>query len=344
MTATEREANGVRRDDEVVVPGRVRPRRLRRSAALRDLVAETRVRAEQLIMPHFVEPRDRGVDPIPSMPGIARLGVDDLVRTVEADRKLGIRSVLLFGTPPEGAKDAEGKSAHDRNGAVPRAVRALRKAMGDDIVVLTDVCLCAYTSHGHCGVLSGDEVDNDRSLGALAEMALAHAEAGVDLVAPSDMMDGRVAAIRDALDRRGHTGTGILSYAVKYASAYYGPFRDAADSAPQHGDRRGYQMDSRNAAEAVREACLDEAEGADMLMVKPALAYLDVIRRVREATALPLAAYNVSGEYAAVKAAAERGWLDEPAVVRENLQAIVRAGADIVITYHAREALAGRWL
>jgi porphobilinogen synthase len=344
MTDTAREAKGVRRNDEAVGPGRVRPRRLRRSAALRDLVAETRVRAEQLIMPHFVEPRDRGADPIPSMPGISRLGVDDLVRTVEADRKLGIRSVLLFGVPPDGAKDAEGTSAHDRNGAVPRAVRALKKAMGNDIVVLTDVCLCAYTSHGHCGVLSGDEVDNDRSLGPLAEMAFAHAEAGVDLVAPSDMMDGRVAAIRDALDRRGHTGVGILSYAVKYASAYYGPFRDAADSAPQHGDRRGYQMDSRNATEAVREARLDEAEGADMLMVKPALAYLDVIRRVREATTLPLAAYNVSGEYSAVKAAAERGWLDEPAVVRENLQAIVRAGADIVITYHAREALAGRWL
>ncbi|MFI5309994.1 MAG: porphobilinogen synthase [Gemmatimonadales bacterium] len=330
--------------DQEAVIGRVRPRRLRRSPALRDLVAETRVRAEQLIMPHFVEPRDRGADPIPSMPGISRVGVDDLVRIAESDRKLGIRSVLLFGVPSEGAKDAEGTSAHDPAGTVPRAIRALKKAMGSDIVVLTDVCLCAYTSHGHCGVLSGDTVDNDRSLGPLAEMAITHADAGADMVAPSDMMDGRVAAIRDALDRRGHSAVGILSYAVKYASAYYGPFRDAADSAPQHGDRRGYQMDPRNGREAVREARLDEAEGADMLMVKPALAYLDVIRRVREVTTLPLAAYNVSGEYSAVKAAAERGWLDEPAVVRENLQAMVRAGADIVITYHAREALAGRWL
>jgi porphobilinogen synthase len=209
---------------------------------------------------------------------------------------------------------------------------------------MTDVCLCAYTDHGHCGVLVGDEVDNDRSLAPLAAMAVAHAEAGADLVAPSDMMDGRVAALRDALDAEGHTATGIMSYAVKYASAYYGPFRDAADSAPHHGDRRSYQMDSRNAAEAGREAMLDEAEGADMLMVKPALAYLDVIRRVRELTTLPLAAYNVSGEYSAVKAAAERGWLDEAAVVRENLHAMVRAGANLIITYHARAALAGSWL
>jgi porphobilinogen synthase len=209
---------------------------------------------------------------------------------------------------------------------------------------MTDVCLCAYTDHGHCGVLVGDEVDNDRSLAPLAAMAVAHADAGADLVAPSDMMDGRVAALRDALDAEGHTATGIMSYAVKYASAYYGPFRDAADSAPHHGDRRSYQMDSRNVAEAGREAMLDEAEGADMLMVKPALAYLDVIRRVRELTTLPLAAYNVSGEYSAVKAAAERGWLDEAAVVRENLHAMVRAGANLIITYHARAALAGSWL
>jgi len=328
----------------ITSPGRVRPRRLRRGAALRDLVAETWLRAEQLVMPHFVLPADRGNDPIASMPGISRLGIEDLVRTVESDRRLGIRTVLLFGSPPAGQKDGDGSSAHDPEGAVPRAVRALKVAMGEDVVVLTDVCICAYTDHGHCGVLANGVVDNDKSLRPLVEMALAHAEAGADLVAPSDMMDGRVAAIRDALDSANHTDVGILAYAVKYASAYYGPFREAADSAPQHGDRRGYQMDPRNADEAVREARLDEAEGADMLMVKPALAYLDIVRRVREASSLPLAAYNVSGEYSAVKAAAARGWLDEPMIVRENLQAMARAGADILITYHARDALAGGWL
>jgi porphobilinogen synthase len=329
---------------QIAAPGRIRPRRLRRSPALRDLVAETSVLARQLVMPHFVLPVANANEPIASMPDIFRTGVDDLLRAVESDHKLGIKSVLLFGTPPAGAKDATGSSAHDPDAAVPRAVRALRAAFGQDLVIMTDVCLCAYTDHGHCGVLVGDEVDNDRSLAPLAAMAVAHAEAGADLVAPSDMMDGRVAALRDALDAEGHTATGIMSYAVKYASAYYGPFRDAADSAPHHGDRRSYQMDSRNVAEAGREAMLDEAEGADMLMVKPALAYLDVIRRVRELTTLPLAAYNVSGEYSAVKAAAERGWLDEAAVVRENLHAMVRAGANLIITYHARAALAGSWL
>jgi porphobilinogen synthase len=317
-------------EPQVAVPGRIRPRRLRSSPAMRELVAETSVLARQLVMPHFVLPAEKAVEPIASMPDIFRTGVDDLVRAVASDHRLGIKSVLLFGTPPEGAKDATGTSAHDPNGAVPRAVRALRSEFGGDLVIMTDVCLCAYT--------------DDRSLARLAAMAVAHAEAGADLVAPSDMMDGRVAALRDALDANDFSGTGILSYAVKYSSAYYGPFREAAGSAPQHGDRRSYQMDSRNSAEAVREAKLDEAEGADMLMVKPALAYLDVIRGVRDATTLPLAAYNVSGEYSAVKAAAERGWLDEAAIVRENLHAFVRAGANIVITYHARAALAGGWI
>jgi porphobilinogen synthase len=330
--------------ETLVTPGRVRPRRLRRTPALRDLVAETRVRADQLIMPHFVLPSARGDEPILAMPGISRMGIEPLVRTVEADRKLGVRTVLLFGTPAPGDKDADGSAARDPEGTVPRAVRALKDALGSDIVVVTDVCLCAYTDHGHCGVLRDGEVDNDASLGPIAEMAAAHAEAGADIVAPSDMMDGRVGAIRDLLEERGFSGTAILSYAVKYASAYYGPFREAADSAPQHGDRRSYQMDSRNAREAVREALLDASEGADMLMVKPALAYLDIIRAVREAVDLPLAAYNVSGEYSQVKAAARAGWLDEAAVVRENLHAMVRAGADILITYHAREALAGGWL
>jgi porphobilinogen synthase len=295
-------------------------------------------------MPHFVLPSARGQEPIASMPGISRLGIEPLVRAVESDRKLGVRTVLLFGTPAPGEKDADGSSARDPDGTVPRAIRALKDALGSDIVVATDVCLCAYTDHGHCGVLHDGEVDNDRSLAPIAAMAAAHAEAGADIVAPSDMMDGRVGAIRDLLDERGFVNTAILSYAVKYASAYYGPFREAADSAPQHGDRRSYQMDPRNAAEAVREALLDVAEGADLLMVKPALAYLDIIRAVREATDLPLAAYNVSGEYSQVKAAARAGWLDEAAVVRENLHAMARAGANVIITYHAREALAGGWL
>jgi porphobilinogen synthase len=331
--------------ERIAGPGRARPRRLRRTAALRDLVAESApIRAEQLVMPYFVLPADRGDEAIASMPGISRLGVENVARAVESDRRLGIRAVLLFGLTPDESKDSVGSASHDPEGAVPRALRALRAVLGSDIVLMTDVCLCAYTDHGHCGLLVDGEIDNDSSLGALAEMAATHAEAGADLVAPSDMMDGRVAAIRDLLDERGFPGVGILSYAVKYASAYYGPFRDAADSAPKQGDRRSYQMDARNAGEAVREARLDEAEGADMLMVKPALAYLDVIRRVREATTLPVAAYNVSGEYSAVKAAAVNGWLDEAAIVRENLMAMGRAGANVIITYHAREALKGRWL
>jgi len=332
-------------DDEPRARGRRRrPRRLRRGALLRDLVSETRLTPERLVMPHFVLPAERGEEPVASMPGIARTGRSELVRRVGADLELGIKSVLLFGLAAEGAKDARGTHAAHPSGAVPAALRALKREFGDDLLVITDVCLCAYTDHGHCGVLERGEVLNDASLPHLCDMAVAHAQAGADLVAPSDMMDGRVAAIRDALDAHGLERTGLLAYSVKYASAWYGPFRDAADSAPGAGDRKGYQMDPRNAREAEREALLDEEEGADMLMVKPALAYLDVIRRVRAVSNLPLAAYNVSGEYSAVKAAAERGWLDEAAVVRENLVAMVRAGADVVITYHAREALAGGWL
>lgn len=325
-------------------PGRIRPRRLRTTAALRTLVAETEVPADRLVMPHFVLPKAEGRDPIASMPGIDRMGHKDLLDQVGSDLELGIQAVLLFGLPPGGTKDAEGSYAWDPVGAVPHAVRGLKKAFGEDLVVITDVCLCAYTDHGHCGVLEGDEVRNDPSLPLLAEMALSHARAGADVVAPSDMMDGRVAAIRDRLDESGFETTGILSYSAKYASAYYGPFREAADSAPGKGDRQGYQMDSRNAREAERESLLDEEEGADLLMVKPALAYLDVIARVRAASRLPLAAYNVSGEFSAVKAAAERGWLDEARIVRENLYAIRRAGADVIITYHARDAMEGGWL
>ena len=322
----------------------IRPRRLRATARLRALVRESRVGAEQLIMPHFVLPTDRADEPIASMPGISRCGTENFVQRALADADLGIRTVLLFGTPAEGSKDDLGTGASAPDSAVCRAVEALKRQAGDDIVAITDVCLCAYTSHGHCGVLRDGKVINDETLPLLREAAVQHAAAGADLVAPSDMMDGRVAAIREGLDNVGHTDVGILSYAVKYASAYYGPFRDAAESRPAAGDRKAYQMDPANVREAVREARLDEREGADMLMVKPALAYLDVVRAVREETTLPLAVYNVSGEYSAVKAAAERGWLDEAAVVHENLGAMARAGADLIITYHAREALQQGWL
>jgi porphobilinogen synthase len=308
------------------------------------MVAETRLSADRLIMPHFVVPAEHAVDPIPSMPGIARYGFQDLLSRVELDCKLGIRTVLLFGLPAPGSKSPSGAAAADTQGAVPTAVRLLKQAFGSDLLVMTDVCLCAYTDHGHCGLVERGEVVNDPSLAALSRVALCHARAGADFVAPSDMMDGRVAAIRALLDREGWQQVGILSYAIKYASAYYGPFRAAADSAPGFGDRRTYQMDPRNAREALREARLDEKEGADLLMVKPALAYLDVIHRVRRHTDLPLAAYNVSGEYAAVKAAAQCGWLDLARVVHENLTAMARAGADLILTYHAREALEGGWL
>jgi porphobilinogen synthase len=297
-----------------------------------------------MIMPHFILPAAKGREAIASMPGIERLGIEDLVRQAESDRSLGIKTVLLFGLPGEHEKDPVGTAASDPHGTVPEACRALKKAFGKDLLVITDVCLCAYTDHGHCGVIVEDDVDNDRSLERLAAMAVAHAAAGADIVAPSDMMDGRVAAIRDALDDAGLATTGLLSYSVKYASGYYGPFREAADSAPGKGDRQGYQMDPRNVREAVKEALLDEAEGADMLMVKPALAYLDVLAEIRASFDQPLAVYNVSGEFSMVKAAAARGWIDERVVTMENLHAFRRAGADIIITYHARQALAEGWL
>ena len=278
------------------------------------------------------------------MPGIERLGIRELIETIGADMKLGIRTVLLFGLAEDGCKDSTGSASGDADSAVTNAVRALKAEFGDELMVMTDVCLCAYTDHGHCGVLEDGDVKNDPSLPLLTSMAVAHANAGADIVAPSDMMDGRIAALRDGLDAAGHEGIGILSYAVKYASAWYGPFRDAADSAPGHGDRKSYQMDPRNAREASKETALDEAEGADMLMVKPALSYLDVIARMRAETHLPVVAYNVSGEFSAVKAAAEKGWLDEGAVVYETLTSIARAGADLIITYHAREALREGWI
>ena len=329
-----------------------RPRRGRATRALRDLVAETTVLPQQLVMPHFVLPQDAGEEAIETMPGISRYGQADLLRAVEADLALGIRSVLLFGLCDEADKDGQGRAACDPAGAAPRAIRSLKQAFGEALVVISDVCLCGYTNHGHCGLMSGGRIDNDASIARLAEVASAHAEAGADIVAPSDMMDGRVATIRQALDSKGLVDTGVLSYAVKYASSYYGPFRDAAHSAPRQGegrgegpeDRQGYQMDLRNTREAVREAQLDVEEGADFLMVKPALAYLDVLASVRAHTTLPLFAYNVSGAYAMVRAAAARGWIDEAAIVREHLLAMRRAGADAVITYHARMALQQGWL
>jgi porphobilinogen synthase len=324
-----------------------RPRRMRRTATLRNLVAETRVVAEQLVQPHFVVADDGAETAIPALPGIARTGLNALLARVAADCELGVRSVLLFGVVDQ--KDARGSAGEDARSPVHRAVNALKREFGDDLTVIADVCLCTYTDHGHCGVIADGRVQNDNSLPLLAAQATSLARAGADVVAPSDMMDGRVAAIRRALDADGHTDTAILAYAAKYASNFYGPFRLAADSAPRAGshgpkDRRSYQMDYRNGREAVREALLDQHEGADLLMVKPALAYLDVIAAVRAAVARPVAAYLVSGEYAAVEALAEKGLADRGALVHEHLHAVRRAGADVLITYHARAALQHGWL
>lgn len=319
-----------------------RPRRLRATAALRESLAETRLHPARLIQPHFVV-EGSGVDvEVASMPGIARMSLDRLLERVAADKALGLTNVLLFGVTDDKSPDA--RSATDPDGLVPRAVAALKQAHGDDLVVMTDVCLCGSTDHGHCGVLRDGKVLNDPALPLLAAMAHAHAKAGADVVAPSDMMDGRVAAIREALDADGLSDTSILSYSTKFASAFYGPFREAADSSPQAGDRKTYQLDPRNRREALRESLLDVDEGADMLMVKPALSYLDVLSDIKRETLLPVAAYNVSGEFSMVKAAAAKGWVDEAAMVREILLSMTRAGADLIITYHGREALAGGWL
>ena len=321
-----------------------RPRRLRMSPVLRDLVAEARIDAGMFVQPHFVVPGDGISEPIGAMPGIDHQSVDKLVKTVGRDLDLGIRSVLLFGVPDETVKRPDGSAAAAEDNLVSTAVTALKDTFGEQLVVITDVCLCAYTDHGHCGLIVDGKVDNDSTLPHLAAMALSHARAGADVVAPSDMMDGRVGAIREMLDDDGLVDTAIMSYSVKYASGYYGPFREAAQSAPTSGDRRSHQMDTRNRREALTEAELDIQEGADILMVKPALAFLDVVADLREAFPQPLAVYNVSGEYSMVKAAAERGWIDERTVVLENLHAFRRAGADIIITYHGRQALAEGWL
>jgi porphobilinogen synthase len=312
-----------------------RPRRLRETETIRRMVRETRLSVDCLAMPFFVV-HGRGVRrEIGSMPGNFQLSVDELVKEVKETAALGIPAVLLFGLPT--SKDAVGSEAYARDGIVQQAVRGIKDAVSD-LVVITDVCLCEYTSHGHCGIVERGRVKNDPTLELLARTAVSHAEAGADMVAPSDMMDGRVGVIREALDDRGHEETPILAYAAKYASAFYGPFREAADSAPQFGDRRSYQMDPANSDEAMREVALDLDEGADMVMVKPALAYLDVLARVKAEFGVPVAAYNVSGEFAMLKAAARLGWLDEERAMLEMLTSIRRAGADVIFTYYAREA------
>ena len=317
----------------------LRPRRLRRSENIRAMVRETELSVKDFVYPIFVVPGENIKEEIPSMPGCFHLSVDRAIEQAKELSALGIPSVEVFGLPEY--KDEIGSSAWDATSPVQRAIAAIKKAE-PALIVVGDVCLCQYTSHGHCGKLSGHEVENDATLPLLARTAVSQAEAGADIVAPSDMMDGRIAALREALDEAGFSHVSIMSYAVKYASGYYGPFRDAADSAPSFGDRRAYQMDPANAREAMKEVALDLAEGADIIMVKPALAYLDIVRRVRDAIDRPVAVYNVSGEYAMVKAAAANGWIDEKRIVLETLTGMKRAGADIIITYHAIDA--AKWL
>jgi porphobilinogen synthase len=316
-----------------------RMRRLRRTQALRDLVRETELGPPHLVQPLFVVAGEGVRQKVPTMPDVERFSISELVGEAAEISAAGVRAVLLFGVPAD--KDEQGSGAYDDEGVVQMAVRALKESH-PELIVITDVCLCEYTSHGHCGFVRDGEVDNDLTLELLARTAISHAEAGADAVAPSDMMDGRVGAIRHQLDEEGHPNAPIIAYSAKYASAFYGPFREAAESAPEFGDRRGYQMDPANATEAVREAKLDLEEGADMIMVKPAVPYLDVVRRVKQETGAPLAAYHVSGEFSMLKAAAAKGWIDERAAVLETLVGIRRAGADVIVTYYAKEAAA--WL
>jgi len=313
----------------------IRPRRLRRTPTIRRMVKETCIRVDDLIFPIFVKHGKGEREPIPSMVGHYQLSVDELIKEAEKVWSLGIPGIILFGLPR--VKDKLGSEAYARDGIVQKAVAAVKERV-PELVVLTDVCLCQYTDHGHCGIIEDGRIDNDATLDILSRVAISHAEAGADFVSPSDMMDGRVRAIRETLERDGFKDTGILSYAVKYASSFYGPFREAADSKPQFGDRKSYQMDPANAREAIKEALLDIEEGADIIMVKPALPYLDIIHQVRARIHLPVAAYNVSGEYAMVKAAEQRGWIDGEEVMMEMLLSIKRAGADLILTYFAKDA------
>ncbi len=311
-----------------------RPRRLRKNESLRALIRETQLSPAQFVYPVFIAPGKNKREEISSMPGVFRLSVDQLAKEAKECMDLGVNSMILFGLPEK--KDAMGTGAHAKDGIIQRGIRELKNKT-PDLTIITDVCLCEYTDHGHCGCLIGDTVDNDATLEILAKVALSHAQAGADMVAPSDMMDGRVAEIRATLDENNFDMIPIMSYAVKYASAFYGPFREAADCAPQSGDRKSYQMDPANAREALREATLDVDEGADILMVKPAVAYLDIISRLKDEFDLPIAAYHVSGEYAMIKAAAEKGWIDGDKVMAETLLSIKRAGADIILTYFAKD-------
>ncbi len=319
-----------------------RTRRLRKNPIIRELVAETRLSKDMFIYPYFVVKGNNVVQPIDAMPGISRFSPDLLVKDVEKGLKAGVNKILLFGVGEDKSEDAH--SAYDHNTVVAEAIRQLKKNFGNDLYIVTDVCLCAYTTHGHCGILHNDYVQNDPTLDILAKMALTHVQSGADMVAPSDMMDGRVGAIRSLLDDNNFESTPIMSYSTKFASAYYGPFREAADSAPGRGDRKSYQMDYRNAHEAVREAIIDEQEGADIVMIKPALAYLDIIRAVRDNTDLPVACYNVSAEYTMAKVAAKAGLVDGDRIIMENMYAFARAGANIIITYHAREIAEKGWV
>jgi len=319
-----------------------RPRRLRKNPVVREMMAETRLSKDMFVYPYFIVPGTNVTHAIDSMPGVNHFSQDTLIRDVEKGLKLGVNKIMLFGVGDEKSEDA--RSAYHDHSIVPSAVRELKKNFGDDLYVVTDVCVCSYTTHGHCGILKDDYVQNDETVEVIAKMALAHAQAGADMLAPSDMMDGRISAIRSMLDEGGHVNTAVMSHATKFASAYYGPFREAADCAPSKGDRKAYQMDFRNPEEALREALLDQSEGADVLMVKPALAYMDIIHKLKENVDLPIACYNVSGEYAMVKAAAERGWIDEQKIVMETMYAFARAGASIITTYHIRDMVENNWI
>jgi porphobilinogen synthase len=319
-----------------------RPRRLRKNAVVREMIAETRLSKDMFVYPYFVVPGTNVKKPIDAMPGIHHFSTDNLLKDVEKGLELGVNKIMLFGVGDEKSDDAH--TAYDPNSLVPVAVKALKKAFGEDLYVVTDVCVCSYTSHGHCGIMKDDYIQNDLSVDLIVKMALNHAAAGADMLAPSDMMDGRVAAIRQQLDEQAFVNTAIMSHATKFASGYYGPFREAADCAPNKGDRKTYQMDFRNGNEALREAMLDESEGADVLMVKPALAYLDIIGKLKQHTELPIACYNVSGEYSMIKAAAQNGWIDEQKVVMETMHAFARAGASIITTYHIRDIVENKWM
>lgn len=319
-----------------------RPRRLRKNPIVREMVAETRLSKDMFIYPYFIVPGTGVKHAIDAMPGVHHFSIDTLIQDVENGLKYGINKIMLFGVGDEKSEDA--RSAYHDHSLVPTAVRALKKQFGDDLYVVTDVCVCSYTTHGHCGIMHDDYVQNDATVELIAKMALTHAQAGADLLAPSDMMDGRILAIRNLLDSNGYVNTGIMSHATKFASAYYGPFREAADCAPSKGDRKAYQMDFRNGKEALREALIDESEGADILMVKPALAYLDVIADLKQQCDVPIACYNVSGEFAMIKAAAQKGWIDEQKVVMETMYAFARAGASVITTYHIKDIVENNWL